>query len=125
MHTSRQRLDVQRQRVLAVDAVAHAAQQREVAQTLLGRRTGHGPIVPRGARTEVRDNGIVIVQLIVTAVVAVLIVAVVRFEWMCLSVLAHADDRDLRYLTRPGWIAVILIVIPLGGIAFLYTGRRS
>ena len=51
--------------------------------------------------------------------------AVVRFEWLCLSALADADDRDLRYLTRPGWIAVILVVIPLGGIAFLYTGRRG
>ncbi len=65
------------------------------------------------------------VQLIVTAVIAVAIVAVVRFEWLCLSALADADDRDLRYLTRPGWIAVILVVIPLGGIAFLYTGRRG
>ncbi len=77
------------------------------------------------AKADVRQNGIVTVQLVVTAVIAVLIVAVVRFEWLCLSALAHSDDRDLRYLTRPGWIAVILVVIPLGGIAFLYTGRRG
>ena len=82
-------------------------------------------IVPCGAETDIRQNGIVTVQLIVTAVIAVLIVAVVRFEWLCLSALAHADDRDLRYLTRPGWMAIILVVIPLGGIAFLYTGRRG
>ena len=74
---------------------------------------------------DVRDNGIVTAQLIVSAALAVLIVAVVRFEWICLSALAQADDRDLKFLTRPGWIAVILVMIPLGGIAFLYAGRRN
>lgn len=63
------------------------------------------------------------------ALVAVLILAAVgvvaRFEMFCLRDLAHTGDADLNYLTRAGWIAVIAVVIPLGGIAYLYCGKRS
>jgi hypothetical protein len=61
------------------------------------------------------------------AVLAVLIIAAVvviaRFELFCLRELAQANDADLQYLTRPAWAAAIILMIPLGGIAFLYYGR--
>jgi hypothetical protein len=42
VHAARQRLDVERLGILAVDAVTDAAQQREIAQTLRGVGTfGH------------------------------------------------------------------------------------
>ena len=41
----------------------------------------------------------------------------------CLGELAQVSDAELQYLTRPAWAASIILMIPLGGIAFLYCGR--
>ncbi len=60
--------------------------------------------------------------VVVAAVVAALIL-VVRFELFCLRDLAHTADAELRYLTRAGWIALIALVIPLGGAMYLYAGK--
>jgi hypothetical protein len=60
-------------------------------------------------------------QLVVLLVVAVAIVAVVRFEVFCLADLVHAEQT--RYLSRAGWAAVCVISVPIGGILYLYLGR--
>jgi hypothetical protein len=61
--------------------------------------------------------------LVVIALVAALVVVGVRFELFCFRELAATRDGELRYLTRPGWIAVIAFSIPVGGVLFLYCGR--
>ena len=48
---------------------------------------------------------------------------VVRFELFCLRDLEQTPDRDLQYLTREAWTVAILLLIPLGGIAYLTRGR--
>ncbi len=62
-------------------------------------------------------------QVVVLLVVAVAVVAVVRFEVFCLSDIVHAQRT--RYLSRAGWAAVCLVTIPIGGILYLYLGRVS
>lgn len=61
------------------------------------------------------------------AAVAVLVIAAVvviaRFEVLCLRELDQTADTQLQYLTRPAWAAVIILTIPLGGIAYLCFGR--
>jgi len=61
------------------------------------------------------------------AVIAVIVIAAVvviaRFEVFCLRELTRASDADLQYLTRRAWAVAIILMIPLGGIAFLYYGR--
>jgi hypothetical protein len=61
---------------------------------------------------------------VLVAVLAVAAVAIARFELMCLRDLDSAPDVDLRYLTRSGWMAAILLAMPLGGLAYLYIGRN-
>ncbi len=61
--------------------------------------------------------------LLLTVVVAAAVVGVVRFEVLCIGDLKQTPDTRLRYLTRPGWLALILLVIPIGGIAYLYCGK--
>ena len=62
-----------------------------------------------------------------TVIIAVIMIAAVviiaRFELLCLRELARSSDADLLYLTRAAWAAAIILMIPLGGIAFLYRGR--
>lgn len=48
---------------------------------------------------------------------------IARFEMYCLADLARAGDWELQYLTRPAWAAVILLMIPVGGILYLLYGR--
>jgi len=60
---------------------------------------------------------------VIAVIVLVAILAAARFELFCLRELARASDADLLYLTRPAWVAAIILMIPLGGIAFLYCGR--
>jgi hypothetical protein len=55
--------------------------------------------------------------------VAVTVVVVIRFERFCFTDLAQTDDVDLRYLSRSGWIVVIVCSIPIGGILYLYSGK--
>ena len=57
------------------------------------------------------------------ALVAVVVVAVLRFEVFCLGDLAGTPDVQLRYLTRTGWLVLIVLCIPLGGILYLYQGK--
>lgn len=63
--------------------------------------------------------------LAIAAVVAVAVAVIVtaRFELLCLRELAGTSDLELQYLTRAGRTAAIIIVIPIGGIAYLYFGR--
>jgi hypothetical protein len=62
------------------------------------------------------------------AILAVLIVVaaagIARFELFCLRDLAQTADVDLNYLTRPGWAALIVLAIPLGGATYLCYGKR-
>ncbi len=37
--------------------------------------------------------------------------------------LAQVSDTDLQYLTRRGWAAAIILMIPLGGIASSFHAR--
>lgn len=55
--------------------------------------------------------------------VAVAAVAVFRFERTCLSDLARTPDERLRHFTRQGWIALIILGIPFGGILYLRAGK--
>ena len=64
-----------------------------------------------------------ITALVITALVVAALVMVVRFELFCLGDLAQTTDADLLYLTRRGWFALIVVVIPLGGILYLYSGK--
>ena len=58
---------------------------------------------------------------VIALVVAVAIVAVVRWEVFLVRDISAA--RDVRYLTKPAWTAVCLICIPIGGILYLFYGR--
>jgi hypothetical protein len=61
------------------------------------------------------------VEFLVLAAAAVIVIA--RFELLCLRELAGTSEVELRFLTRAGWTALIIVAIPLGGIAYLYLGR--
>lgn len=63
-------------------------------------------------------------HLVIALVAAVAVIAVVRFEALCLRDIAHTDDRELRYMTRTAWIVVCLISIPIGGIVYLFCGKQ-
>lgn len=57
------------------------------------------------------------------ALVGVVLVAVARFEVFCLDDLAGTPDVQLQHLSRTGWLALIVLCIPLGGILYLYRGK--
>jgi hypothetical protein len=59
--------------------------------------------------------------VLVALVVGAAIVVVVRFEVFCLTDIAQADE--VRYLTKPAWVAICLLSIPLGGLLYLIYGR--
>lgn len=59
------------------------------------------------------------------ALVVVAIIAIIRFELLCLRDLAQRSDHELRHLTRAGWLAVIVFAVPVGGICYLYYGRPA
>lgn len=61
--------------------------------------------------------------VVIAAFLVALLVAIRRFVLFCLDDLAEATDAELLYLSRPGWKAAIILVIPLGGIVYLYRGR--
>jgi hypothetical protein len=61
--------------------------------------------------------------VVIAFVIAICVVAVARFEVLCFKDLAHRSDQELSYLSRTGWTIVIALVIPLGGIVYLYYGR--
>jgi hypothetical protein len=56
---------------------------------------------------------------------AIAVIGILRFELFCYRDLAQRADSDLRYLTRTGWTVVIAFAIPVGGICYLYCGRRT
>jgi DMSO reductase anchor subunit len=60
---------------------------------------------------------------VLAALVIAALIMVSRFEMLCLRDLAQTADADLQYLTRQGWMLLILLVIPLGGIMYLYRGK--
>jgi hypothetical protein len=59
----------------------------------------------------------------IAAVVAIAVIVVVRFEVYCVTDIVRADERELRYLSKAGWVAVCLISVPIGGIVYLLCGR--
>jgi hypothetical protein len=61
---------------------------------------------------------------VIGALVFAALIMVVRFEMFCLGDLAETADANLQYLTRQGWMLLILLAIPLGGIAYVYCGKR-
>lgn len=60
---------------------------------------------------------------VIAIVVAICVVAVLRFELYCFSDLVHRNDQDLNHLPRTAWALAIALVIPVGGICYLYYGR--
>jgi len=64
-------------------------------------------------------------QYALLGLLAIAVVVIVRFEVFCLRDVARRGDWELRYLTRTGWFVVVALVIPLGGICYLWYGRRS
>jgi hypothetical protein len=63
--------------------------------------------------------------LAVIGLIAIAVLVIVRFELFCLRDLARRNDQQLRYLTRTGWLVAIVLVIPIGGICYLYYGRPA
>jgi hypothetical protein len=59
-------------------------------------------------------------ELVIVAVL-VAIVGVLRFEMFCLDDILHAGY--VRGLTRPAWIVLCVLMIPIGGILYLFYGR--
>jgi hypothetical protein len=57
------------------------------------------------------------------ALVVVGLVVVVRFELFCLDDLARTPDVELQLLTRTGWLVLILLFVPVGGVVYLYRGK--
>jgi hypothetical protein len=57
------------------------------------------------------------------ALVVVGLVVVVRFEVFCLDDLAVTPDVELQLFTRTGWLALIVFIIPVGGILYLSRGK--
>jgi hypothetical protein len=63
-------------------------------------------------------------QLAAVLIVAGLaLLAIVRFEQFCLGDLAETPDYRLCCLNRQGWVVLILLFIPLGGVLYLLYGR--
>jgi hypothetical protein len=61
--------------------------------------------------------------LIAAALVVGAAYLLVRFELFCFRELAMSGDDELLFLTRTGWIVVIGLSIPVGGLLFLFRGR--
>jgi hypothetical protein len=57
---------------------------------------------------------------VIVAVIAA-IVGVLRFEMYCLDDILHAEC--VRGLTRPAWVALCVLMIPIDGILYLFYGR--
>jgi hypothetical protein len=57
-------------------------------------------------------------------VVGLLVWAVGRFEEFCVNALASTPDHRLQVLNRQGWIVLILVFIPVGGVMYLTYGRQ-
>ena len=58
-------------------------------------------------------------------VLAIGLVAIVRFELLCFRDLAGRRDYELNHLSRTGWAVLIAVFIPIGGICYLYLGRPN
>ena len=61
----------------------------------------------------------------IALLVAVAAAGIIRFEVYCVTDILAADDRKLRYFTKRGWIAVSLLSVPLGGIAYFLLGKAA
>lgn len=61
--------------------------------------------------------------LAAVALLVVVLVGIARFEVFCLDDLAATPDVRLQYLSRTGWVALIVLCIPFGGILYLYRGK--
>lgn len=71
----------------------------------------------RRVPTEVSAQRLVIALVVVAAVALVL-----RFEQLSLRDLAATPDEQLRLFTRAGWVTVIVLCIPAGGMLYLSAG---
>ena len=60
---------------------------------------------------------------LIAIAVAAAIIGIVRFEVFCVGDLSQTPDTQLLYLTRAGWLVLILLLVPIGGIAYLYYGK--
>lgn len=61
--------------------------------------------------------------VLIALVGAACLIALARFELFCFHDLAGRADRDLYHLTKAGWAVVIALVIPVGGVMYLFFGR--
>lgn len=62
-------------------------------------------------------------SLVIALLVVVGAAVVVRFEQSCLRELAQTPEYQLRLFTRTGWITLIVLCIPFGGLLFMSAGR--
>ena len=60
-------------------------------------------------------------HVLVIVAVPVAIVGVLRFEMFCLDDILHAEY--VLGLTRPAWVVLCVLMIPIGGILYLFYGR--
>lgn len=59
----------------------------------------------------------------VVLLIGLVVLGVARFEMYCLTDLAETPDYQLSVLNRQGWIVLILVFIPVGGVFYLLYGR--
>ncbi len=62
-------------------------------------------------------------SLVIALLVVAAAIVVVRFERLCLQELAQTPEYQLRLFTRTGWITLIVLCIPFGGLLFMSAGR--
>jgi hypothetical protein len=65
----------------------------------------------------------VFTHALVLLIIAIAVVAVIRFEVWCVSDILRTPENSFHYLTRRGWIAVCVFLIPVGAIMYLSFGR--
>jgi hypothetical protein len=62
--------------------------------------------------------------LLVALIVAAAVVVYARYVSTVIRDINATPDSELQHLTRAGWIAVCVALIPIGGLIYLVYGRR-
>ena len=62
--------------------------------------------------------------LVVALLVAGAVVAYLRYVSMLVKDINATPDAELQYLSRSGWIALCILMVPIGALIYLACGRR-
>ena len=55
------------------------------------------------------------------ATIAILLIVVVWFDWICLADIARATY--VRHLTKQAWAILVIATFPIGGVLYLTYGK--